>query len=169
MDEEKYSSRFPVIVQVERRNGQFAVSFDVQVQGANVSPTNFIVVELTEFVTVDNSNKSADSGHNCCGISAAKIIIVMISTGSILLDLIKMIAFSDAIAECKVNHVKHLGRELFEKTVSLLSNFKATKVLMDGSLSNGEPRCAQIKMRMAGSGKFIHRNRFQRRNILLLC
>jgi hypothetical protein len=51
LDEEKYSSRFPVIVQVERRNGQFAVSFDVQVQGANVSPTNFIVVELTEFVT----------------------------------------------------------------------------------------------------------------------
>ena len=49
----------------------------------------------------------------------------------------------------------------------MLSNFKATKVLIDGSLSNGEPRCAQIKMRMAGSGKLIHRNRFQRRNILL--
>ena len=56
---------------------------------------------------------------------------------------------------------------LFEKAVSLFSNFKATKVLMDGSLSNGEPRCARIKMRMTRSGKFIHRNRFQRRNILL--
>ena len=56
---------------------------------------------------------------------------------------------------------------LIEKTVSLLMNFEATKVLMDGSLSNGEPRRARIKLRMAGGGKFIHRNRFQRRNILL--
>ena len=38
---------------------------------------------------------------------------------------------------------------------------------MDRTLSNGEPSCTRINMRMAGSGKFIHCNRFQRRNVLL--
>lgn len=48
----------------------------------------------------------------------------------------------------------------------MLSALPELAELMAPALPTGEPRRARIKMRLASAGKFIHRNRYRRRQIL---
>lgn len=55
---------------------------------------------------------------------------------------------------------------VFKNAVAMLSTFPELEELMAPALPSGEARRARIKMRLATAGKFIHRNRYRRRQIL---
>lgn len=55
---------------------------------------------------------------------------------------------------------------IFRDTVQMLKGVEAFSELMQETLPTGQPRRARIKMRLATAGKFIHRNRYRRRQII---
>ncbi len=58
------------------------------------------------------------------------------------------------------------SQPIFRNAVAMLSSLPELAELMNPTMPTGEPRRARIKFRLATAGKFIHRNRFQRRQIL---
>ena len=59
------------------------------------------------------------------------------------------------------------SQPIFRKTVNFLKGIPELTELMKSTLKSGEPSRARIKMRLATAGKFIHRNRFARRQIIM--
>jgi hypothetical protein len=59
------------------------------------------------------------------------------------------------------------SQPLFRNTVNFLNGVQEVDSLMKPYLESGEPSRARIKMRLATSGKFLHRNRFKRRQIIM--
>jgi hypothetical protein len=59
------------------------------------------------------------------------------------------------------------SQPIFRKTVNLLKGIPEVADLLKTNLPSGEPSRARIKMRLATAGKFIHRNRFKRRQIIM--
>jgi hypothetical protein len=55
---------------------------------------------------------------------------------------------------------------VFRNTVAMLSKIPELAELMNPCMPTGEARRARLKFRLATSGKFIHRNRFRRKQIL---
>lgn len=59
------------------------------------------------------------------------------------------------------------SQPIFRNTVAMLNGFPELTELMRPTVeATGEPRRARVKLRLATAGKFIHRNRFRRRQIL---
>lgn len=59
------------------------------------------------------------------------------------------------------------SQPLFRNTVNFLKGIPEVEELLKENLTSGEPSRARIKIRLATSGKFIHRNRFKRRQIIM--
>eukprot|EP00295_Goniomonas_pacifica_P047936 CAMPEP_0175915030 /NCGR_PEP_ID=MMETSP0108-20121206/10103_1 /TAXON_ID=195067 ORGANISM="Goniomonas pacifica, Strain CCMP1869" /NCGR_SAMPLE_ID=MMETSP0108 /ASSEMBLY_ACC=CAM_ASM_000204 /LENGTH=254 /DNA_ID=CAMNT_0017237503 /DNA_START=48 /DNA_END=812 /DNA_ORIENTATION=- len=59
------------------------------------------------------------------------------------------------------------GAPIFRRAEAMLSKLSEFDDLVQpGTLGNGKPKRARVKFRLSEKGKFIHRNRWQRRNIV---
>jgi hypothetical protein len=71
---------------------------------------------------------------------------------------------------CEPYNIKDIDQPgcqpIFRNAVTILNTIPDLGELMHPTNLNGEPRRARIKLRLATSGKFIHRNRYIRRQIL---